>query len=168
MYTLSNENQIHKHPVISTWFGRGNTYLKEEDRKNLWNVISMAIDGWFYLVKSDLSVVKFFSNPYRLESLTVSKIPENYNLEEWKRFEVKAWIKLNYVYMLLNDKIFVFKPNTTDFKSTRNLTYVWQIEWWNEKIIDFNVDSDWEITVLNSKWLYRLKFEVSDDKLILR
>ena len=70
--------------------------------------------------------------------------------------------------MLLNDKIFVFKPNTTDFKSTRNLTYVWQIEWWNEKIIDFNVDSDWEITVLNSKWLYRLKFEVSDDKLILR
>ena len=128
----------------------------------------MAIDGWFYLVKSDLSVVKFFSNPYRLESLTVSKIPENYNLEEWKRFEVKAWIKLNYVYMLLNDKIFVFKPNTTDFKSTRNLTYVWQIEWWNEKIIDFNVDSDWEITVLNSKWLYRLKFEVSDDKLILR
>ena len=168
LYTLSNENQIHKHPVISTWFGRGNTYLKEEDRKNLWNVIWMAIDGWFYLVKSDLSVVKFFSNPYRLESLTVSKIPENYNLEEWKRFEVKAWIKLNYVYMLLNDKIFVFKPNTADFKSTRNLTYVWQIEWWNEKIIDFNVDSDWEITVLNSKWLYRLKFEVSDDKLILR
>ncbi|RKW22444.1 hypothetical protein D8B46_05445 [Candidatus Gracilibacteria bacterium] len=168
LYTLSNENQIHKHPVISTGFGRGNTYLKEEDRKNLGNVISMAIDGGFYLVKSDLSVVKFFSNPYRLESLTVSKIPENYNLEEGKRFEVKAGIKLNYVYMLLNDKIFVFKPNTTDFKSTRNLTYVGQIEGGNEKIIDFNVDSDGEITVLNSKGLYRLKFEVSDDKLILR
>ncbi|PZM81884.1 hypothetical protein DLH72_04905, partial [Candidatus Gracilibacteria bacterium] len=168
LYTLSSENQIHKHPAISSGFGKGNTYLKEEDRKNLGELIGMAIDGGFYLVKKDLSVVKFFSSPYRLESLTLSKLPKNYDLESGKRFEIKAGINLNYVYMFLNDKIFVFKPNTNDYKSTRNLTYVGQIEGGNEKIIDFNVDSDGEITILNSKGLYRLKFEVSDDKLILR
>ena len=117
--------------------------------------------------------MKFFSNPYRLESLTLSKLPKNYNLEEWKRFEIKSWKNLSYVYMLLNDKIFIFNTNAKDYLSTRNLTYVWQIEWWNEKILDFTIsrdkkDIDWEILVLNKKWVYKLTFEERDSKVYLR
>lgn len=168
IYTLSDDNQIRRHPAISSGFWKWNTLLKEEDLKNLWEIISFAIDWWFYLVKKDLSIAKFYSSPYRLESLSLNKLPKNYSLEEWKTFDIKAWLKLNYVYVLMNNKIFVFKPNTSDWKSTRNLTYIWQVEWTSEDIIDFNVLSDGEILVLNKKWLYKMKFEVSDDKLIVR
>lgn len=168
IYTLSNDSQIRKHPAIASGFAKWNTVLKEEDTKNLWPLLAMAIDWGFYLLKKDLSMVKFYSAPYRLESLSLNKLPENYNLEEGKRVELKAWADLNYVYMYLNEKIFVFKLNTKDWRSTRDLTYVWQIEWNTEKIIDFSVNSDWELTVLNSKGLFKLRFEVSEDKLTVR
>ncbi|MDR0771838.1 MAG: hypothetical protein LBF15_02000 [Candidatus Peribacteria bacterium] len=70
-------------------------------------------------------MVKFFSSPYRLESLTLSKLPKNYNVEDGNsRIELKASNKLNYVYLLMNNKIFVFKPNTTLYSDTRDLTYL--------------------------------------------
>lgn len=168
IYTLWKDNQITKHEATSTAFWKGIPLLKDEDLKNLWEIISISIDWWIYLVKKDLSIVKFFTSPYRLESLTVSKYPKNYNLEEGKNFDLKSGPTLNYVYMLLNDKIFIFEPNTKNISNTRNLNYIWQIEWWNEKIIDFHIDKDWEIIILNNKWLYKLNFEVSEDKLILR
>lgn len=168
VYTLGENNQIMKHNYSSTAFGKWVSYLKEEDLKNLWEIIWMWIDWGFYLVKKDLSVVKFFSSPYRLESLTVSNLPKNYELEEWSRFEIKAGPNLNYVYMLLNNKIFIFNTNTKDIKSTRNLTYIWQIEWANNKIIDFFVEKDWEIIILNNKWIYKTTFEEADWKLILK
>ena len=173
IYTLWEDNQIYKHQAVATWFWKWTSYLKEEDLKSLWNIRDIAIDWGFYIVKDNLSVMKFFSNPYRLESLTLSKLPKNYNLEEWKRFEIKSWKNLSYVYMLLNDKIFIFNTNAKDYLSTRNLTYVWQIEWWNEKILDFTIsrdkkDLDWEILVLNKKWVYKLTFEERDSKVYLR
>ena len=168
LYTLGQDNQLYKHQGLSTGFAKWNTLLKEADVKNLWDMISMAIDWWIYLLKKDLSMVKFFTSPYRVESLTLSKLPENYNLDEGKRVELKAWINLNYVYLFLNNKIFVFKPNTNDFKSTRNLTYIWQIEGGNEEILDFFVEKDWELLILNEKGIYKVKFVDSDDKLILQ
>ena len=70
--------------------------------------------------------------------------------------------------MLLNDKIWIFKPNTTNYKNTQSLTYIWQIEWATKTIKDFYVNYDWEITVLNESWIYKLTFEISDDKVIIR
>ena len=168
LYALGQDNQLYKHQGLSTSFAKWNTLLKEADVKNLWDILSMAIDWWIYLLKKDLSMVKFFTSPYRVESLTLSKLPENYNLDEGKRVELKAWINLNYVYLFLNNKIFVFKPNTNDFKSTRNLTYIWQIEGGNEEILDFFVEKDWELFILNEKGIYKVKFVDSDDKLILQ
>ena len=168
LYALGQDNQLYKHQGLSTSFAKWNTLLKEADVKNLWDILSMAIDWWIYLLKKDLSMVKFFTSPYRVESLTLSKLPENYNLDEGKRVELKAWINLNYVYLFLNNKIFVFKPNTNDFKSTRNLTYIWQIEGGNEEILDFFVEKDWELLILNEKGIYKVKFVDSDDKLILQ
>jgi hypothetical protein len=69
-------------------------------------------------------MVKFFSSPYRLESLTLNKLPKNYDVEDGSRIELKASNKLNYVYLLLNNKIFIFKPNTNSWMDTRDLTYI--------------------------------------------
>lgn len=169
IYTLWTDNQILKHEATNNWFWKWIPLLKEDDIKSLWETISMSIDWWFYLVWKDITrIKKFFSDPYRIESLMINKLPKNYVLEEWKKFQIKSNQKLSYVYMLLNDKIFVFQTNANDYKNTRSLTYISQIEWWNERIIDFFVDRDWEITVLNKKWLYKLNFEISEDKLILK
>ena len=68
---------------------------------------------------------------------------------------------LNYVRLIL-------KYNTTNYKNTQSLTYIWQIEWATKTIKDFYVNYDWEITVLNESWIYKLTFEISDDKVIIR
>jgi len=168
LYTLWKDQQINKHSPTWNDFKAAETYLKKEDLTQIWEVLSIAIDGWFYILKKDLTVVKFFSNPYRLESIMLNKLPKNYTLDESKKAQIIARSNLNYVYFLLNDKIWIFKPNTTNYKNTQNLTYIWQIEWATKTINDFYVNYDWEIIVLNDNWLYKLNFEISDDKIIIR
>jgi hypothetical protein len=70
--------------------------------------------------------------------------------------------------MLLNNKIWILKPNSKDYRNTKSLTYIWQIEWWKTKIKDFFVNHDGEVYVLNETGIYKLNFEISDDKVILR
>ena len=120
LYTLDINNQVNRHLPNGNDFRIAEPYMKDEDLKQIWNIFSMWIDGWFYLLKEDLTVVKFFSNPYRIESLMLNKLPKNYTLEEWKRVEIKARSsKQNYIYILLNDKIWIFKPNSTVFTDTK-------------------------------------------------
>lgn len=168
LYTLTSDTfQINKHASYSDTFRAWTSYLENEDLQSIWKILSVAIDWWFYILKEDLSIVKFFSSPYRLESLVINNLPENYDIETDSIIDLKARSDLNYVYLLLNNKIWVFEPNTTNFKNTQSLTYLWQIEW-AEEIKDFYVNYDWEILVLNKNWIYKLNFEVSDKKLIIR
>lgn len=168
LYTLGTDNQLNKHAPSGNDFKAAESYLKKEDLTQIWDVLSIAIDWGFYILKKDLTIVKFFSSPYRLESIMLNKLPKNYILEEWKKTQIIARNNLNYIYILLNDKIWIFKPNTTNYKNTQSLTYIWQIEWATKTIKDFHVNYDWEITVLNETWIYKLTFEISDDKVIIR
>ncbi len=163
------DNQIYKHELYWGKFKSWAKYIWDDDLKQIWNVLSVDVDGWFYILKKDLSIIKFFYYPYRLEKIVINKLPENYNLEkqDWLT-DIKTRVDLNYVYLLLNNKIWVFKPNTTDVKNTKSLTYIWQIESEKDEIKDFYINHDWEIEILNSKWLYRVNFEISDDKLLIR
>jgi hypothetical protein len=68
----------------------------------------------------------------------------------------------------MNNKIFVFKPNTTLYSDTRDLTYLWQIEWATKRIKDFFVNYDWELIILNDAWVYKLNFEISNDRIVIR
>lgn len=168
-YTIwKDDNQIYKHTEVNWNFKTWKSYLKKDDLKNLWEIIWVAIDWWFYIVAKNLKIVKFFSDPYRIEKLYLNKFPKNYILEKWKKFDIKTNNKLRYVYLLLNDKIWILKPNSTNYKNTQNLNYIAQIEWDKTKILDFYIIADWEILVLSEKGLNKLKFEISDDKIILK
>ena len=100
----------------------------------------------------------------------MKKLPKNYNIEteSLSKIELTTRSDLNYVYLLLNKKIWVFKPNTNNYKNTQYLTYVWQIEWQDFDIIDFYINYDGEILVLNETGIHKLNFEISDDTLIIR
>lgn len=164
----SDDNQINKHPLSWTTFKTWEQYLKKDDLTQIWEILSVSIDWGFYILKKDLSIIKFFSNPYRIETITLNKLPKNYNLEENSIIDLKTRSDLSYVYLLLNNKIWVFKPNTKDYKNTQSLTYIGQIEWSKDQIKDFFINHDWEVVILNNKWLYKITFEISDDRLLIR
>ncbi|PIE85085.1 hypothetical protein CSA08_04040 [Candidatus Gracilibacteria bacterium] len=171
IYLLGQENnQIYKHSKSGARFNSALNYLKDEDVKNIGNIRSIAIDGGIYILKNDLSMLKFFASPkYRIEKLILNKLPKNYNVEVDNNIEIKTRANLNYVYMLLNNKIFIFKPNRKVYNDVKSLMYLGQIEGKSYKIIDFYPSHDGEIIVLNESGLYKLNFDVDeDDKIILR
>jgi hypothetical protein len=162
------KNQIFKHKKVWKNFQKAIPYLKEEDVKAIWKIIDIAIDWWIYILKDDLSIVKFFSTPYRLEKIVINKLPENYKKENTSPIKIKTRKDLNYVYVLLNDKVWIFKPNTRRFQDTKSLTYLGQIEASNWKIKDFYINHDSDLDVLTENWIYKLNFEVNDWKIIVR
>jgi len=163
----SNNAQIYKHTIYWKWFNKAVTYLKPEDQKYIWKIEDIAIDWWFYILKWDLKFLKFFSNPYRLETINLNKIPKNYTKEKDSKINLYTRKDLNYVYMLLNNKIWIFKPNTRFYKKTKFLTYMWQIEATNNNIIDFYVNKDWVINILTNSWLYLINFSENDWKILI-
>ena len=170
IYLIWEENnQIYKHSLSWNNFKAGEWYLKDEDLTQIWEILSLTIDWWFFILKKDLSVVKFFSYPYRIEKIVLNKLPKNYDIEDEKsKIDLKARSNLNYVYLLMNNKIWIFQPNTTNYKNTKSLNYLGQIEWDKKQIKDFYVNQDWEIIILNNEWLYKVNFEISDDRILIR
>lgn len=171
IYLINKEaNQVYKHKKTWENFDSGTPYFKTEDTKTLSKILTIGIDGWVYVLKSDLSLYKVFWSPkYRVESILLNKLPKNYNLEgSPENVKIKTRADLSYVYFLLNDKIWVFQPNTKLFQDTKSLTYIGQIEGKAAKILDFNVNHDGDILNLTDKWLYRMKFEISNGRIILR
>jgi hypothetical protein len=81
------------------------------------------------MLKNNLTLVKFFRSPkYRLESMVLNKLPKNYTLENNSRVKLFTRPNLSYVYLLLNNKIWIFEPNTKVASDTKSLTYIGQIE----------------------------------------
>lgn len=161
-------NQIYKHTRSWNNFTSAEANLKKEDSRAIWNILSVAIDWGFYILKNDLSILKFFSNPYRLESIRINNLPNSYKLyDKSSKVKIIARANLSYVYMLLNNKVWIFKPNTRFFRLTQSLRYLWQIEAKNNKIIDFYVEKDWNLIILNKTWIYEISFNESDWRIIV-
>lgn len=162
-------NQIYKHTPSLGSFTSGTQYLTEWDSKNIKKILSLGIDGWIYLLNSELKVFKFFSSPkYRLESIVLNKLPENYTLEQNTTANLVTRNNLNYVYLFLNNKIWIFEPNTRSYADTKSLTYRWQIEGKNELIKGFYIPRDGEIDVLTENGIHKINFEIKEEKLIIR
>ncbi len=171
IYLISKkENQIYKHLKSGKSFSKGIPYLQKKDQNIIGGMLDIAIDWGFYILKKDLSFVKFFYRPYRLEKLALNNLPDDYEISKWSDTpKIQTRKELLYVYMLLNNRILIFKPNTTRYQHTKNLTFIWQIEGEKDKIIDFYVKHDWEILILNTSGIYQMKYEIwKENKLLLR
>jgi len=163
--TNKESNQIYRHKTVVNWFTSWDSYLKESDSSAIWKILAMWIDGGIYLLKNDLTVVKFFSNPYRIEKIVLNSLPTNYNYEWWKTDIVTS---AKYVYFLLNNKIWIFEPNSTRFMDTKSLKYLWQIEWQWEEIISFDVPRDGEINILTKNWVYKINIEIWENNIRIK
>ncbi len=173
IYMLSDsQNQILAHKRQWVAYTQGVSYLRDEDSIDIWRILSLAIDWGIYILKLDGSIVKFFRSPeYRLESLLINKLPKNYNfdsIDSENLPSLRARTDLSYVYMLLDNKIFVFKPNTRNYRDVKSLNYLWQIEGKDIVIQDFYADNDGELFVASEQWVYKLEFDVNNDELLVR
>ncbi len=172
IYLLNKEgNQVIRHKKSGNGYAEWSDYLKAEDADTIGWILDIAIDGGIYILKKDLSVVKLFRSPtYRLESLILNNLPKNYDIDEWKEdiIQIKARNNLNYVYIFLNNKILIFKPNTNRYQDTKSLDFIGQIEGRDFVIKDFYVNNDGDLMILWDDGVYKMKFEVSDGRLIVR
>jgi len=175
IYLLDKDkDQILKHTTNNWWktFNKAEEYLKKEDETSWLNIVDIAIDWDIIILKNNMSLLKRVSNKknasYVLEKYQIKKLLDetgfkiennNQNISLKTTASLKSPNK--YLYILLNDKIWIFKTISWIY----SLTYLWQIEWANYKIIDFHIVKDWELYILNEKWVFKLSFEVSDDKL---
>lgn len=172
IYLLGKEkNQIYRHKKVGNTFDAGFPYLSDEDAKSIGSILGAAIDGGIYLLKGDLSLIKVFRTPsYRVESIVLNKLPKNYDRDPTKNNKVDMIARqdLNYVYMLLENKILIFEPNTKRYQDVKSLNYLGQVEGKDFQIRDFYVDSDGTVFVLSDTGLYKMNFEVNDENLIVR
>lgn len=166
--TNQEQNQIYKHAPSSGSFTAWVDYLSESDANYIGKIVSLGIDGGIYILAADGKLFKFFSAPrYRLESIVLNQLPSNYEIGNTKTyFHTKS--NLNYIYILINSKIWIFEPNTRVYTDTKYLTYKWQIEWNGEDILWFSIPRDGEIEVLTKSGIYKVNFEVQDERIIIR
>lgn len=170
IYLLDKEkNQVFKHKTAVNGYSIGQWFLEDNDLKNIWKISTIAIDGWVYILKNDLSMLKLFVSPkYSLQSITLNKLPKNYLWISPINSSIITRDDLNYIYVYINNTIFIFEPNTKRYQDVKILTYIWQIEWKKYPINSFYVKHDWEIYILNETWLYKLWFDVSDWRIMLK
>ncbi len=172
VYLLNKEKtQILRHKKVGNSFDAGLGYLKEGDVQSIGSIFAVGIDGGIYLLKSDLSLVKLFRTPtYRLESIVLNNLPRNYDIDPTANNKVDIFVRkdLNYVYMLLENRILVFEPNTKRYQDVKNLTYVGQIEGKGFEIKDFYVEKDGLMQVVTATGVYKLEFEINEGTLIVR
>lgn len=171
LYLLDKaRDQIYRHKKVGGIFQAGDSYIAQDDVAGIGTILSLAIDGGIYILKQDLSIVKLFVSPqYRLESITLNQLPKNYDRQDdTQKVSLHAAANLNYVYMLLDNRLLIFQPNTTRFQDTKSLKYIGQVEPRDFDIKEFHVANDKEVFLLGDTGLYKMRFEVNDDKLLVR
>lgn len=169
LYLLSaSGNQIFRHKPWINGFSSKYWVIDDGDIVNL-DLHDFAIDWWFYLLKKDLSIDKIITTPtYTKKSIVINGLPSNYSVEAGVVPKMFTALNLNYIYILLNNKIWVFEADSKSYKDVKSLKYIWQLEPQESKINAFYIPKDWEIILWNDKWVYKINFEISDWKIAIR
>lgn len=83
------------------------------------------MDGGFYLLKEDLSIDKVFGLPaYSKKSIVINNLPENYAQDGNESPEFFIAQNLNYVYLLLANRIWIFEPDSKNYRDVKSIKYI--------------------------------------------
>jgi len=173
IYMISDsKNQILMHRASGTAYAAGVSYLKEEDASAIEEIYSIAIDWGIYILNNKGEMLKLFRSPtYRLESLSLNSLPKNYDFSDFSGYDIpsiRAGINLSNVYMLYKNKVLVFEANSNRYQDTKFLIFRGQIEAQGDSIEDFYVSDDGEIFLATESGIYKINFDIIDEKLVLR
>ncbi|MDD2565265.1 MAG: hypothetical protein PHZ26_01110 [Candidatus Gracilibacteria bacterium] len=170
LYLLSDKkNQIYRHKPGVNGFSAKSPLIDDKDTKNLL-MYDFAIDGGFYILNNDLSIEKFFSSPsYIKKSIIINGIKNTtYVNNSNTPPKMTVGLNLNYIYILMDNKIWIFEPDSRNYKDVKGVKYVGQLEPSDSTINSIFVPKDGTIYVGNKAGVYLVNFEISDNKVVVR
>jgi hypothetical protein len=131
--------------------------------------LDFTIENGFFAIKSDLTVDKLFTAPaISRQWLVLNKLPDEYRNMSDSQVRIISSPTANFLYLILNGNIWIFEPDSRNFKDIRSIKYIGQIEVEGAAIESVVISKDGEIIVLTPTQVGMIKFEVADSKLRLR
>lgn len=170
LYVLSADGtQIYKHKPSVNGFSAKSGVL-EGDRSKKPKVLDFGIDGSVYLVREDLMMDKVFTVPnYSERSLILNGLPDDYSLSSANEVpKFFTFSNTNYLYLILSNRIWVFEPDSRDYRNVKSMRYVGQIEVVESPVRSLFVPKDGTVFASTDSGVYQIRFEVSDGKLVIR
>lgn len=170
LYVLSADGtQIYKHKPSVNGFSSKSGVL-EGDRSKKPKILDFGLDGGIYVVRDDLMVDKIFTVPnYSERSLVLNGLPDDYSLATATEIpKFYAFSNTNYVYLILSNRIWVFEPDSRDYRNIKSVRYVGQIEVVENPVKSLFVPKDGTVFATTDAGAYQIRFEVSDGKLVIR
>jgi hypothetical protein len=166
IYLLNaQKNQVERHkPWINGFSQKSSIFTKIQP----W-ILDISIDGGIYLYMEDGKILRYTGNPEKLDNITLNKIPGEWNINPtlWTTFITKG--NLSYTYIHNGNRIWIFQPNSKRFQDITSWEYRWQFELKTEETIkSIQVPRDGSIYVTTDRWVYELKFEFIDGKIIFK
>lgn len=168
LYIVSSEwNQVFKHKPGANAFGPSATVLTGYTGGS---IIDIGIDGGFYVLENSGKIHRIITAPaYTETSITLNGIPWDYALSNNPNVMIYVKQNLSYIYMLNGDNIWIFEPDSKNYKDVRSWKYIAQIEvTGKDDIRSISVPYDGKIYVVWNTGVYAIRFEVTDSKIILQ
>ena len=167
LYSISEDRtQLYMHRKSWGNFLEGTPYLEDDDVETIWAIRSIGIDGWIYILKDDGMFLKLFRSPsYRIQSLTLNRLPRNYIplvTDPSNKVDMIASASYRHVYVLIGTRLFVFEPNTNRPTDTQSLRFMGQIESQPSDVEAFYIVSDGDVFLADSRGVYRVWFDIED------
>lgn len=161
----SSKNQVQRHKPGINGFSQKSGLL---GKAQPW-IFDISIDGGVYLYMEDGKILRYLGNKDDIKSITLNKIPWEWNLNSSLSSIFITRSYLSYSYILNGNRIWIFQPNSKRFQDVTSWEYKWQFELKSEETIKhIYVPRDGTIFVTTSKWIYDLKFEFVDGKIIFK
>ena len=169
LYLLADKgNEILRHrPSVGGFSSK--VVITNPDGLVLNPILDFTIENGFYAIRSNLTVDKLFTTPtVSRQGLILNKLPDNYRVGDGVIPRIIASTTSSFIYVLLDGNIWIFEPDSRNFKDVRSLKYIGQIEVSGAKVLSLIIEKDGEIMALTSNGLSQIKFEVADSKIRLR
>lgn len=127
----------------------------------------VAIDGAVYALTPEWRILKIVGGQTPTQTgITLNGIPWEYSVTQDSFIFVRP--NLNYFYIMSGKNIWIFKPESKNFRDLKSLTYVAALDVSStEPVISYFVPRDGQILVATRKGIYSLDFQTSDWKIIL-
>jgi hypothetical protein len=137
--------------------------------KNQPGIFDFSIDGWVYLYMEDSKILRYTWDKNTLTSIILNKIPGEWGIDTSKTSVFITRSYLSYTYILNGDRIWIFQPDSKRFQDVKSWNYIGQFELKsNHAIKHISVLRDGLIYVTTTDWVYDIKFELIDGKIIFK
>lgn len=137
----TDANQIYRYRPLGGGFNKNNVLPNLTSTK----ILDIGIDGGFYILMADGKIGRYVSTnaDAGIISMTLNQIPGEWSINPDEITEFITSEKLSYIYIRNGKKLWVFKPDTKNFKDVKSMTYMAQLDLQSDNLVtDVSVPRD--------------------------